>query len=199
MKLSLAKRNAIARANQGRHHAAAERRSTLHVPRAFRDARDFLAALRDLVETMPLGTRAEIARDCGVDTGTVSKWLLGKKVPLQERLDQLIAWWRVNRDRSVPLPARRTSSAGAAQSIALTRLPGEITARLSRTARLRNASDAARGSRATVQSSALQRAVDERDSLANLVLLDHPLFHQLARVQHRPVIAAAESIADLVQ
>src|SRR5438128_9211509 len=48
-------------------------------------------------------------------------------------------------------------------------------------------------------SSTLERTVDERYRLANVVLLGHPFLYQLARVQHGAVIAPAKGLADFIQ
>src|SRR5437660_10914048 len=45
----------------------------------------------------------------------------------------------------------------------------------------------------------LERTVDERYRLANIVLLRHPFFYQLASVQHGAVIAPAKGLADFIQ
>jgi len=51
----------------------------------------------------------------------------------------------------------------------------------------------------SLSQSALERAVNERDGLANVILLFHPLLHQLASVQHRAMIAAAERVANFIE
>ena len=136
--LSLARRQALAAVQQRRREAAANRVASLRAPEPFASARDFLESFGKLVLSMPRGCSAEIARECEVDTSTATKWLRGDKVPTQQNLDKLVAWWRVNRDRATPMPVLRRGPSGAAQSTALTRLPESVAMRLRRTARLRN-------------------------------------------------------------
>jgi transcriptional regulator with XRE-family HTH domain len=129
--LSIAKRQALA------VEAAAARIAALKVPSPFTSYEEFRATLEGVARSM-VGGGAELARHCKVDTSTVAKWLRRKAVPTQENLEKMIAWWRLNRDRSTPMPVRRSGSAGAAQTLALTRLSQPIQSRLQRTAKLRN-------------------------------------------------------------
>ncbi|HZM03989.1 MAG TPA: hypothetical protein VFC44_13340 [Candidatus Saccharimonadales bacterium] len=84
---SMAKQNAVALAQAAARAAAQERRAALKVRKPFCNAADFLAVVK-------AGANREIADVCKVSTSTVSKWLGGKKVPLQAPLDAMTEWWR---------------------------------------------------------------------------------------------------------
>jgi hypothetical protein len=126
----------IAAAHVARREAAAERRSALKAPAPFRSAFEFLSAIRTLVNSMSPGANRQIADHCRVSTSTVSKWISGRKVPLQSNLDHIVEWWRINRDAQ---PASQSPSIPRSPAqISLSRLPADISQRLRRAARLRN-------------------------------------------------------------
>lgn len=142
--LSAARQDALARVQAKARAAVARRRKALVVPPGFSGAKDFLRTIADLSGRRS-GGRAELARICGVSTSTMSKWLSSppKRVPTQDNLNRIIAWHRglLGADARTSRADRPSPAGGAVQGvrvISLARLSEGISARLGRTARLRN-------------------------------------------------------------
>lgn len=138
--LSIARQQALAAAQRAQRAASAKRRATLSVPAPFSTAQEFLAVVRQIARSLPEGTNRELADLCGVNNSTAGKWLRGKKVPQQASLDKIVEWWRLNRDRAGKLAPDQapTTTPRPPAKISIARLPEDISARLKRTARLRN-------------------------------------------------------------
>lgn len=124
--LSAAKLDALARVHALRKEQERLRRRALVVPAPFSGAEDFLRAVATLTASIP-GSRAEIARQCVCDSKTVSRWMLGRKIPNQRAIDGITAWWRtaISHRDAVPGPSRPAAARRAApepQRLSLGRL-----------------------------------------------------------------------------
>jgi hypothetical protein len=144
---TVAKLNALARAQERRRLKAAQRRASLKVPAPFTSAIDFLKTCGELVKALSPGHQADLAKECQVNSKTVSRWMSGQAVPDQSKMDIVVAWWRGLRTRlehGEELPPtdvpRKVLTDRQAMGASLNRLDPAVSKRLRKAAALRNLS-----------------------------------------------------------
>lgn len=142
---SFAKQQALLAAQAAAREATERRWSVLTVPAPFKGPRDFLQILAEIAGKRS-GGRADLGQAAGVDRSTMTKWLSGRRMPPQPKLDLLVAWWRSQLgDDAKPIPRAGPGAVAPAAApvthvaaVSLAKLDPQISARLVRTARLRN-------------------------------------------------------------